>query len=221
MKALTMTATTTALVAGLALSGCTTNPQTGQQQISKAGIGALAGAAAGALIAKSNGDKDKMGQAAVIGAALGGGVGYYMDQQEKKLREQMAGTGVDVQKDPATGALNLVMPGNITFAYDSSNIAPQFTGTLSDVAGVLSQYDKTTITVEGHTDSKGSDAYNQRLSQQRAASVAGYLVSHGVASARLSTIGRGESNPVASNETDAGRAQNRRVEIRINPPASI
>ena len=133
----------------------------------------------------------------------------------------MAGTGVEVQKDAATGALNLVMPGNITFATDSSNIAPQFTGTLSDVAGVLKQYDKTTIVVEGHTDSTGAASYNQNLSVQRASSVANYLSSMGVASNRLQVMGMGESQPIASNDTEAGKAQNRRVEIRIMPPASL
>lgn len=213
--------TTTAMVAGLTLAGCTTNPNTGQQEMNKAAIGALIGAGAGALIAKSNGDKDKMGRAAAIGAVVGGGVGYYMDQQEKKLREQMRGTGVDVNRDPTTGALDLVMPGNITFAFNSARVSPQFTETLDNVANTLSQYDKTTIEVKGYTDNVGSSSYNQRLSQQRAASVANYLSGQGVSRTRLQTRGYGMSNPIASNSTDAGRAQNRRVEIRINAPESM
>ena len=210
-----------AVTAAVALAGCTTDPMTGQRDYNKTAIGALTGAAAGALIAKSNGDKDKMGQAAAIGAVLGGGVGYYMDQQEKKLRQEMAGTGVEVQKDEATGALNLVMPGNITFAFNSAQIAPQFQGTLSDVAAVLKQYDKTTVVVEGHTDDVGSAQYNMQLSRERAQSVASYLASSGVAGARLQVVGMGESQPIASNASEAGRAQNRRVEIRIMPPSSI
>jgi|JI102314A1RNA_FD_contig_111_39490_length_1719_multi_6_in_0_out_0_2 outer membrane protein OmpA-like peptidoglycan-associated protein len=211
----------TTLVGGLVLSGCTTNPQTGQQQISRAAIGGLLGAAAGAAIAKSNGDSDKAGRAAAIGALLGGGVGVYMDAQEKKLREQMQGTGVEVERNQQTGAVDLIMPGNITFATDSAVIAGSFTGTLGQLASTLAQYDKTTITVRGYTDNTGSAAYNQRLSQDRANSVASYLTRSGVPASRVQAIGYGMSNPVASNATPEGRAQNRRVEISINPPASV
>lgn len=216
MKALKMTAVATTMAAGIAMSGCTTNPQTGQQEISKAAIGAIVGAGAGALI-----DKDKRGRGAAIGAVLGGGIGYYMDQQEKKLREQMRGTGVDIKRDPATGALDLVMPGNITFDFNSSNVKSQFTDTLNDVAGVLKEYDKTSIEVKGYTDNVGSQSYNKRLSKQRAVSVASYLAGQGVSGSRLISQGYGMSNPIASNNTDAGRAENRRVEIRINAPQSL
>jgi outer membrane protein OmpA-like peptidoglycan-associated protein len=211
----------TTLVGGLVLSGCTTNPYTGQQQISKGAIGGLLGAAAGAAIAKSNGDSDKAGRAAAIGALLGGGVGVYMDAQEKKLREQMQGTGVEVERNQQTGAVDLIMPGNITFATDSAVIAGSFTGTLGQLASTLAQYDKTTITVRGYTDNTGSAAYNQRLSQDRANSVASYLIRSGVPASRIQAIGYGMSNPVASNATPEGRAQNRRVEISINPPSSV
>ncbi len=214
--------TLSAVAASLIVAGCTTDPMTGQRDYNKTAIGALAGAAAGYGISKSSANTSAQNnRAAAIGAVLGGGIGLYMDKQEKQLRQDMAGTGVEVQKDAATGALNLVMPGNITFATDSSNIAPQFTGTLSDVAGVLKQYDKTTIVVEGHTDSTGAASYNQNLSVQRASSVANYLSSMGVASNRLQVMGMGESQPIASNDTEAGKAQNRRVEIRIMPPASL
>ena len=205
----------TTLVGGLVLSGCTTNPYTGQQQISKGAIGGLLGAAAGAAIAKSNGDSDKAGRAAAIGALLGGGVGVYMDAQEKKLREQMQGTGVEVERNQQTGAVDLIMPGNITFATDSAVIAGSFTGTLGQLASTLAQYDKTTITVRGYTDNTGSAAYNQRLSQDRANSVASYLIRSGVPASRIQAIGYGMSNPVASNATPEGRAQNRRVEFKI------
>jgi outer membrane protein OmpA-like peptidoglycan-associated protein len=211
----------TTLVGGLVLSGCTTNPYTGQQQLSKGAIGGLLGAAAGAAIAKSNGDSDKAGRAAAIGALLGGSVGVYMDAQEKKLREQMQGTGVEVERNQQTGAVDLIMPGNITFATDSAVIAGSFTGTLGQLASTLSQYDKTTITVRGYTDNTGSAAYNQRLSQDRANSVASYLSRSGVPASRIQSIGYGMSNPVASNATPEGRAQNRRVEISINPPAAV
>lgn len=211
----------TTLVGGLALSGCTTNPYTGQQQISKGAIGGLLGAAAGAALAKSNGDSDKMGRAAAIGAVLGGGVGVYMDVQEKKLREQMQGTGVQVERNQQTGAVDLIMPGSITFATDSAAIAPSFSGTLSQLASTLAQYDKTSISVRGYTDNTGSAAYNQRLSQDRANSVAQSLIRSGVPASRVQAAGYGMSNPVASNATAEGRAQNRRVEISINPPAAV
>ena len=211
----------TAMVGGLALSGCTTNPYTGQQQISKGALGGLLGAAAGAADAKSNGDSDKMGRAAAIGAALGGGVGLYMDNQEKKIREQMQGTGVEVERNQQTGAVDLIMPGNITFATDSAAVNGSFTGTLTQLATTLAQYDKSTITVRGYTDNTGSAAYNQRLSQDRANSVSSYLIRNGVASSRIQAVGYGMSNPVASNATESGRSQNRRVEISINPPASV
>ncbi len=206
----------TTLSAGLILGGCTTDPYSGQQRMNKAAIGGLLGAAAGAAI-----DKDKRGRGAAIGAVLGGGVGLYMDQQEKRLREQMQGTGVEVQRNQQTGAVDLIMPGNITFATDSAAIAGTFTGTLSQLASTLSQYDKTTITVRGYTDNTGSAAYNQRLSEDRANSVANYLIRSGVPASRIQAVGYGLNNPVASNATPEGRAQNRRVEISINPPASV
>jgi len=210
-----------AVALGITLAGCTTNPQTGQSELSKAGIGAIGGAVAGALIAKSNGDSDKAVQGAAIGAVLGGGVGHYMDQQEKKLRAQTSGTGIEIRRDPATGALDLVMPGNITFAFNSAQVRPQFTGTLSNVAKTLNEFDKTSIEVKGYTDNVGSQSYNQRLSQQRAAAVASYLSGQGVVANRLVPRGYGMQNPIASNTTEAGRSENRRVEIRINAPQSM
>lgn len=210
----------TTLAAAMTLAGCTTNPQTGQQEFSKTAIGALAGAALGAGISKASGG-DHTGRDAAIGAALGAGVGLYMDKQEQQLREQMAGTGVEVSRNEQTGAVDLVMPGNITFAFDSSNISPNFTGTLNQVASTMKEFDKSTITVKGYTDNVGSAAYNQGLSQRRANAVAGYLVNSGVAAHRINAVGYGMSNPVASNNTDAGRAQNRRVEISINAPQSV
>jgi outer membrane protein OmpA-like peptidoglycan-associated protein len=150
-----------------------------------------------------------------IGAVAGAGVGYYMDEQEKKLREQTAGTGVDVIREGDN--LVLDMPSGITFGVDSSAVQPSFQATLDKVASTLTQYEKTYVDVMGHTDSTGSDAYNQALSERRASAVAGYLTSRGVQSARLATKGYGESQPKASNLDEAGRAANRRVEIRVVP----
>ena len=142
-----------------------------------------------------------------------GGIGAYMDKQERDLRARTAGTDVQVIRQGDDLVLNI--PSGITFAYDSANVAPQFQRTLDQVADTLAQYNQTYIDVYGHTDSTGSDAYNQTLSERRAQSVSSYLSSQGVQSARLATRGYGESQPVASNTTEDGRAQNRRVEIEV------
>jgi outer membrane protein OmpA-like peptidoglycan-associated protein len=150
-----------------------------------------------------------------IGAVAGAGVGYYMDEQEKKLRRQTAGTGVGVTRDG--DELVLDMPSEVTFATGSANLDPAFRSTLDQVAATLTEYEKTYVDVLGHTDSTGSDAFNQTLSEQRSSSVANYLTQRGVQQARLATKGYGESQPRASNTTEAGRASNRRVEIRLVP----
>lgn len=205
-------------VAALPLSACTTNPETGKKSISKAVIGGGAGALGGYLLGDLIGgrrDRTEKIVGAGIGAIAGAGVGYYMDQQEKKLRQQTAGTGVGVTREG--DQLVLDMPSEITFAVNSSNLDPAFRSTLDKVASTLTEYDKTYVDVMGHTDSTGSDAYNQTLSEQRSSSVAGYLSSKGVLPARLATKGYGESQPRASNTTEEGRASNRRVEIRLVP----
>jgi outer membrane protein OmpA-like peptidoglycan-associated protein len=201
------------LVAILPLSACVTDPDTGKKTISKAAIGGLGGAVGGYLLGDLIGGKSDRTEkilGAGIGAVAGAGVGYYMDEQEKKLRQQTAGTGVNVIRDGDN--LVLDMPSGITFGVDSSTVQPAFQATLDKVAGTLTQYEKTYVDVMGHTDSTGSDAYNQSLSERRA-----YLTSRGVQSARLATKGYGESQPKASNLDEAGRAANRRVEIRLVP----
>ncbi|MDO8266703.1 MAG: OmpA family protein [Moraxellaceae bacterium] len=218
--------TASALMAVVALAGCTTNPYTGESQVSKAAIGAGIGVATGAAIGYSTGDnKKERKEAALKGAAIGGvtggGVGAYMDYQEKKLRDRLAGVGVGVQKDKATGAITLIMPGNITFATAQSSVRADFYPVLDAVADVLKEYNKTSISVTGHTDNVGRDDYNMNLSTERARSVSQYLISRGVNGGRLSATGMGKSMPIADNSTENGRSQNRRVEIRINPPASV
>jgi outer membrane protein OmpA-like peptidoglycan-associated protein len=206
------------LVAVLPLAACVTDPETGKKTISKAAIGGVGGAVGGYLLGDLIGgkrDRTEKILGAGIGAVAGAGVGYYMDEQEKKLRQQTAGTGVDVTREG--DSLVLDMPSGITFAVDSSTVEPTFQATLDKVASTLTQYEKTYIDVMGHTDSSGSDAYNQALSERRASAVAGYLGSRGVQSARMATKGYGESQPKASNLDEAGRAENRRVEIRIVP----
>jgi outer membrane protein OmpA-like peptidoglycan-associated protein len=206
------------LVAILPLAACVTDPETGKKTISKAAIGGVGGAVGGYLLGDLIGgkrDRTEKILGAGIGAVAGAGVGYYMDEQEKKLREQTAGTGVDVIREGDN--LVLDMPSGITFGVDSSTVQPSFQATLDKVASTLTQYEKTYVDVMGHTDSTGSDAYNQALSERRASAVAGYLTSRGVQSARLATKGYGESQPKASNLDEAGRAANRRVEIRVVP----
>lgn len=215
-----------ALMGVVALAGCTTNPYTGEKQVSKTGWGAGIGAVAGAAIGAATGDnsKDRRERAlkgAAIGGVTGGGVGAYMDYQEKKLRERLQGVGVGVQSDKETGIITLVMPGNITFPTAQNSVKADFYPVLDAVADVLKEYNKTSITVSGHTDNVGRDDYNLNLSQQRAGSVGQYLISRGVSGGRVNTVGYGKSRPIADNSTENGRSQNRRVEIRIDPPASV
>ena len=204
-----------------ALAGCTSNPYTGESQLSNtvggAGIGAGVGAVGGYLVGRATGVD--AGRAALIGAGIGtiggAGVGAYMDNQEAKLRAQLQGTGVSVTRVGDRIILN--MPSNITFPTDQSSIMPAFYPTLTSVALVLKEFDRSIVDVYGHTDAQGSDAYNFQLSQQRASSVSQFLGSQGVDPRRLNTQGFGKTQPVASNDTEAGRAQNRRVEISISP----
>ncbi|ATI78946.1 MULTISPECIES: OmpA family protein [Sphingobium] len=206
------------LAAMLTTTACTTDPETGQKRMSKAAIGGIGGALGGYLLGDLVGgrhDRTEKILGAGIGAIAGAGIGSYMDEQERKLRQQTAGSGVDVIRQGDD--LLLRMPSGITFAFNDASVQPQFRPTLDEVSSILSQYPKTYIDVYGHTDSDGSDAYNQTLSERRAQSVAGYLTSHGVQSARIATRGFGETQPIASNATEEGKAANRRVEIKISP----
>jgi outer membrane protein OmpA-like peptidoglycan-associated protein len=202
----------------IAVAACeTVNPYTRETQTSKAAKGAGIGAAAGAVVGLLT-KGDKLQNALIgagVGALAGGGVGYYMDVQEAKLRQRLEGTGVSVTRMGDNITLN--MPSNITFALNSSDLNAQFFNALDGVSMVLKEYDKTVVEVAGHTDSSGSDQYNQSLSERRAQAVAGYLSSHGVKTQRLITIGAGEGHPVASNDTEQGRSANRRVELTIVP----
>ena len=211
-----------AALAALALSACSTvNPYTGESQLSNTAGGALigtgGGALAGALIGTAVGGDARVG--ALIGAGVGGltgaAIGNYMDQQEAELRAQLQGTGVSVTRVGQQIILN--MPSNITFATDQSSVQPQFNQTLVSVALVLKKFDKTLVDVSGHTDSQGDDAYNLELSRKRAISVATILANQGIVQQRFSITGRGENNPIASNSTEQGRSQNRRVEIQLSP----
>jgi outer membrane protein OmpA-like peptidoglycan-associated protein len=198
------------------LSGCITDPNTGESHVSAtakgAGIGAAAGAGTGALFGGNR--LANAGWGALAGGALGAAVGAYMDSQEKDMRMSLQGTGVQVQRT-AENTLNLTMPSNVTFAFDSAVLTPEAQNALDSVAKVLNQYQDSTITVTGHTDDIGSDKYNQRLSELRAASVATYLAQHNVNATRIIQQGMGKTMPKVPNTSDANRAQNRRVEMAI------
>ena len=205
------------------LSGCTTfDPYTGEEKTTNTAKGAGIGAGAALVISyiankdKSAAERNKrMLRDAGIGAIVGGGVGYYMDTQEAKLRKQLRGTGVSVERDGDN--INLIMPGNITFPTAGSSLKADFYEVLDSVALVLEEFDKTIIVVAGYTDSQGPDAYNQRLSEQRASSVASYLKGKKITPARFDVVGFGEKNPIADNTTAEGRALNRRVELTLLP----
>lgn len=210
-----------ALLLSFSVVGCTTiDPYTGEQKTSKTVKGGGIGAVAGAVLGAATGDnaKDRRERAlkgAVIGGALGAGVGNYMDRQEAKLRQELQGTGVQVRREGNN--LFLIMPGNITFSTGNADIRSDFFPVLNSVAKVLAEFNQTSIRVTGHTDSTGSDSINQPLSERRADSVAMYLRSQKVASARIQAYGYGSRYPIASNDTASGREQNRRVELELVP----
>ncbi len=201
--------------------GCTSiDPYTGQQKTSNTakgvGLGVLAGAILGAATGKDNDDRKKR---AAIGAAAGGatgaGVGYYMDRQEAALRQRLQGTGVQVRREGDT--IQLIMPGNITFATGRYEIRADFYEVLNSVTLILNEFDNTSIKISGHTDSTGGNQTNQTLSEQRANSVRGYLAGQRVATGRIQAVGYGPRYPIASNSTASGRQANRRVELELLP----
>lgn len=201
-----------ALMLAAFASGCISADDPNRKTKQGAAVGAVAGAAAGAVIGNQSGNKEK---GAVIGAVAGAGagaaIGRMMDRQQREL-EQIQ--GVDVSR-PAEDELNVVMKNDILFDFDSHSLRSTSRSTLRDLSGVLVDYPQTDIVVKGHTDATGSDSYNQALSVRRARAVRDFLMDSGVVGSRISSIGYGESQPVASNDTSAGRQLNRRVEIEI------
>ncbi|MEL6860805.1 MAG: OmpA family protein [Pseudomonadota bacterium] len=205
-----MKTTLTLLAAAALIAGC--------QSVSNRTINTTAGGAIiGAGVGMMAGGDDKRNAAigAVVGGLAGAAVGVYMDRQEEELRRQTEGTGIEVERVGDQIALN--MPSGITFDVNSAAIKGDFYGPLDQVSTTLLEYPKTAIDVVGHASSDGDDAYNQQLSERRANSVSSYLINSGVQSVRLNAIGMGESQPVADNSTQAGRAANRRVEILLTP----
>jgi outer membrane protein OmpA-like peptidoglycan-associated protein len=209
----------------LLTSGCQTfDAYTGEKKVSGTAKGAGIGAGVGVVLAyltnkkKSSKDRKKaMLKAAGVGAIAGGGIGYYMDTQESKLRKQLRDSGVSVERDGDN--INLIMPGNITFQTGNHELNTDFHEVMDSVILVINEYNKTIIVVAGHTDSKGSESFNQSLSEKRAQSVGNYLLSQNVVEARIETVGFGESHPIADNETEEGRSLNRRVELSLIPIA--
>lgn len=207
-------------LSSLTLAGCMTyDPYTGEEKTSNATMGSVIGAIGGAAVGAATSSKSDRGKVALIGAAsgaaVGGGIGYYMDKQEAELRRKLEGSGVRVVRNG--DEIELVMPGNITFDVNQSSIKPSFSNTLESVALVLNEFDKTVIQIEGHTDSTGSRDYNQLLSERRASSVRDFLLNQGIQAGRTRAVGYGPRQPVASNDTEAGREQNRRVELTLVP----
>ena len=205
----------------LGAAACTTlDPYTREEGTShaqrQAAIGAGVGAAVGLITGDSSMERKKRALiGAGLGALAGAGVGTYMDRQEAALRKELERTGVSVTRSGDNITLN--MPGNITFRTDSSDLNSSFFEVLDSVGKVVNEFEQTVIEVAGHTDSTGSDQYNQALSQRRADSVAAYLKSRNVRSDRIITVGAGEKHPVASNDTPDGRQLNRRVELTLVP----
>lgn len=211
------------LVSGLvavslvAVSGCVTDPNTGQKKVSRTAIGGAGGALAGLLIGGLIGGKTGRIVGAGIGGVAGGVIGYKMDQQIKELKEETAGSGVDVTETDNGQAIMVNLPDGVTFDVASYTLKPQFRETLDKIAESMNKYPSSLIDVYGHTDSTGSDSYNQTLSENRAKTVANYLSAKGVSAARIRSQGFGETMPVADNATEEGRSKNRRVEIKIVP----
>lgn len=211
-----------AIAASLFLSSCAT--YTGQTNApddpNRTQRGALIGAAVGAVAGLLSGDdaterRQRALVGAGVGAVAGGAVGVYQDRQEADLRRRTAGTGIEVTRDGDVIKLNL--PDGVTFDFGKANLKPQFYPALDQVAASMAEYNQTIVEISGHTDSVGSDEANQRLSEQRAGSVSNYLAGKGLMRERFEVVGMGERYPVSSNDTDSGRALNRRVEIRVVP----
>lgn len=206
----------TALCTALVLTACAGDPN--RRTKIGAGVGAVLGGVAGSQL----GDKSSTNAAigAALGALAGGGVGRYMDNQQRELnRKLQAEQARDVlhitRLDQNT--LKIGVASDASFAVDSSTLSGNAQSTFNTIANTLKDYDKTAIHVVGHTDSTGSEQHNMKLSQQRAQAVANFMTSRGVNSKRVLTWGRGESEPIATNDTKDGRAQNRRVDIVIKP----
>ena len=211
-----------AITISLLLSSCATytGQTTDPDDPNRTQRGALIGAAVGAVAGLLSGDdaterRQRAMVGAGVGAVAGGAIGVYQDRQEADLRRKTAGTGIEVTRDGDVIKLNL--PDGVTFDFNRADLKSQFYPALDQVASTMSEYNQTIVEISGHTDSVGSDAANQRLSEQRAGSVSNYFVGKGLMRERFEVVGMGERYPVADNTNDSGRSKNRRVEIRVVP----
>jgi len=209
------------IIGMLILSGCAA-PQTNRDK--GAAYGAAGGAIAGAVLGQAIGRDTEgtlLGAAAgaAVGAAAGAGVGHMMDKQEAEMRDALAASEAAAVRREGD-LLAITLKGDVSFDLDSDVVRPGLYNELDRIAQIMIKYPQTSILVEGHTDSTGSEAYNQQLSERRANSVKNLLVQRGVQAYRIHILGYGESRPIANNETPEGRQMNRRVEIRINPTAA-
>ncbi len=218
-----MKKTVCVVAGGLLLAGCTTANPDGTQSVNKTAVGGAIGAITGGVIGNRMDDRNRgRGTAigAAVGAAAGAGVGYMMDRQEQELRQQIANERmshvIEVER-VRDDLLKLTLANEISFDFDSAAVKPTFRPTLEKLADVLSKYDRNMVTVVGHTDSIGSDAYNENLSLRRAEAVTQQLALMGVPRSRMSALGKGKTEPRATNATEAGRQLNRRVEILVQP----
>jgi outer membrane protein OmpA-like peptidoglycan-associated protein len=211
----------TLIAVALAIAGCAADgsmPTMGHRE-----MGTIIGAAGGAVVGAVAYDKNRTKGAligAVGGALAGGAIGRYMDDQKRDLEKNLAQeikTGVAKVEKLPNDVVRVTMTNQTAFDTDSTQIKPGFYSTMDKLADVVVRYNKTALTVVGHTDNVGTDSYNQKLSEQRAVSVARYLEGKRVHSMRLATAGKGETQPIAPNSTDAGRQANRRVEIYVEP----
>ena len=195
-------------VGSLSLSGCASLSNTEKG----AAAGAAGGAVVGGVIGNAAGSTAK---GAIIGAVLGGAagaiIGNQMDKQAADLEEDLEGAEIERVGE----GIQVTFDSGILFDFDSANLRPEARENLATLAQSLQEYPQTDVMIIGHTDSKGTDAYNQGLSERRAGSAADYLLNQGIEDFRITTLGKGESEPVADNETEAGRQENRRVEIAI------
>jgi len=196
----------------LALSACTYNDGTANRPATGILLGAATGAAAGQIL---GGDTRSAAVGGAIGAAVGGVVGTQMEAQERELRRSLAGTGADIRNDGTQ--LRVTLPESVTFPTASSVVAPGFRPALRSVSQSLQRYPNASVRVVGHTDNVGAAAFNNQLSQDRALAVARELIGNGTPAGRISVSGRGFYEPIASNASAQGRAENRRVEIVITP----
>jgi len=210
-------ASSLAAVSLVSLSACVTDPNTGERKISRTAIGGVGGAVAGALLGGLIGGKTARIIGAGVGGVAGAAVGYQMDKQIKELKEDTAGTGVDVTETDNGQAILVNLPNGVTFATGSYAISPSFQATLDQIAQSLRDYPNSLIDVYGHTDTVGSTASNQTLSEERARAVANYLINRGVGSNRIRWQGFGETQPKIATGDNVNEPANRRVEIKIVP----